>query len=177
MTLHHFIGANKKIPIGSFGRNPIYKSFSELNFKKVSVHKPFRINNGSKFVKVYETEEDASGIDVLALDPGYESVRNNFAAPFVYEVQGNLYANHTSAQRKSIKSLFHYIDNHLSEGDFMEVYSCLDGQEEKKRDSRKDVVIDLSTLEFGNHLTVKDINHLCESFFLENKQYVLVKKS
>ncbi|KGX86174.1 hypothetical protein N781_04860 [Pontibacillus halophilus JSM 076056 = DSM 19796] len=176
MTLHHFIGANIELPIGSFGRNPTYKPLSELKLKGISLDKHLKKNNGSKLVKVYETEEDANGIDVFDLDTGYEPIRNKITTPFVYEVQGYLHANNTSGQRKSIKSIFSYIDEHLLEGDFIEIYSCWDGHEEKEKDDSKDVVINLSTLQFGKHLKLKDINHLCETFFLEDKQYVLIKK-
>lgn len=65
MTLHHFIGANIELPTGSFGRNPTYKPLSELKLKGMSEDKHNKKNNGSKLVKAYETEEDASGIDVL----------------------------------------------------------------------------------------------------------------
>ena len=33
MTLHHYIGANKELPLGPFGQNPTYKSLSEFNIK------------------------------------------------------------------------------------------------------------------------------------------------
>ncbi|AIF42083.1 hypothetical protein [Virgibacillus sp. SK37] len=176
MTLHHFIGSNIELPIGSFGKNPTYKPLSELKLKGISLDKHLKKNNGSKLVKVYETEEDANGIDVSDLISGYEPVRNKFTTPFVYEVQGYLHENNTSGQCKSIKSLFNYIDEHLLEGDFIEIYSCWDGHEEKEKDDSKDIVINLSTLQFGNHIRLKDLNHLCETFFLDDKQYVLVKK-
>lgn len=176
MTLHHFIGANIELPTGSFGRNPTYKPLSELKLKGMSEDKQNKKNNGSKLVKAYETEEDASGIDVLNLVSGYELVRDKFTTPFVYEVQGYLDSNITSFHRKSIKSLFSYIDEHLLKGDFIEIYSCWDGQEEKEKDNSKDVVINLTTLQFGNHIRLNDINHLCETFFLDDQQYVLVKK-
>src|SRR6476661_6716546 len=109
MTLHHFIGANIELPIGEFGRNPIFNPLSELRLKGLSLDKYLnkqKNNNETKLVKVYETEEDASGIDVFDLVSGYEPVRDKFTTPFVYEVQGNLHTNNTSSHRKSIKSLF-----------------------------------------------------------------------
>lgn len=176
MTLHHFIGANIELPIGSFGRNPIYKSRSELKLKGISLDKHLKKNNSSNLIKVYETEEDASGIDVFELHPGYEPVRDKFITSFVYEVQGYLHTNSTLSHRKSIKSLFKYIDEHLLEGDFIELYSCWDGHEEKEKDDSKDIVINLSTLQFGKHLKLKDLNQLSETFYLEDKQYVMIKK-
>ncbi|MEH7652077.1 hypothetical protein [Bacillus safensis] len=39
MTLHHFIAANKKLPIGEFGYSPTFKPISELKIKRVSFNK------------------------------------------------------------------------------------------------------------------------------------------
>ena len=176
MTSRHFVGANIELPIGTFGRNPTYKRLSELKLKEISLDNHFKNEKASKFVKVYETEEDASGIDVFDLVSGYETIRTKFTTPFVYEVQGALGANNTLGQRKSIKSLFSYIDEHLLEGDFIEVYSCRHGHEAKEKDDSKDIYINLSTLQFGNHIRMRDLNHLSQTFFLEERQYVLVKK-
>ncbi|KAA6449369.1 hypothetical protein [Bacillus swezeyi] len=181
MTLHHFIGANKKLPIGEFGRNPTLKPISELKIKGIDVNKRFqgkknRNNSGNSLVKVYDTEEDAYGIDIVQLDPGYEAVRNKFTHPYIYELQGYLHANNTPGQRKSIKSLFLYIEKYLSKGDSIEIYSCLDGYEDEDKDESMDVVINLNTLQFGKHIKFKDINHLSHIFYLEDKQYVLVEK-
>lgn len=106
MTLNHFIGANIELPTGTFGRNPTYKPLSELKLKGLSLEKRLKKNNGSKLVKVYETEEDASGIDVLNLVSGYEPVREKFTTSFVYEVEGYLHTNNTASHHKSIKTLF-----------------------------------------------------------------------
>lgn len=147
-----------------------------MGIKGINLDKYLKKNNGSKLVTVYETEEDSSGINVSNLDSGYEPVRDKFTTPFIYEVEGYLHNNNTASHRKSIKALFNFIDVHLLEGDLIEIYSCWDRHEGKEKDDSKDVVINLSTFQFGKHLKLKDINHLCETFFLEDKQYVLVKK-
>ncbi|TGB03539.1 hypothetical protein [Halobacillus salinus] len=176
MTSRHFVGANIELPIGTFGRNPTYKRLSELNLNGTSLDKYLKNEEASKFVEVYETEEDASGIDVFNIVSGYELIRTQFTTPYVYEVQGALEANNTLAQRKSIKSLFSYIDEHLLKGDFIEVYSCRHGHEGKEKDDSMGTYINLSTLQFGNHIRMRDLNHLGQTFFLEDRQYVLVKK-
>ncbi|MFP3822206.1 hypothetical protein SB658_26295, partial [Bacillus sp. SIMBA_008] len=76
---------------------------------KRSQFKNNRKNSENSLVKVYDTEEDAYGIDIVHLDPGYEAVRNKFTHPYIYELQGYLHANNTPGQRKSIKSLFLFI--------------------------------------------------------------------
>ncbi|MGE6631861.1 hypothetical protein [Bacillus sp. NPDC077027] len=180
MTLHHFIGANKKLPIGEFGHNPTFKTISELSIKSVAFNKQFvrknRYKSEDSLVMVYETEEDAYGIDIVHLAPEDEAVINKFTHPYIYEVQGYLHANNTPGQRKSIQSLFLYIEKHLSKGDSIEIYSCLDGYEDEDKDEGLDIVIHLNTLQFGNHIKLKDINHLSQIFYLEDKQYILIKK-
>ncbi|MFB8732977.1 hypothetical protein ACEQPO_00895 [Bacillus sp. SL00103] len=37
-------------------------------------------------IEVFETEEDFEGIHIDYLDPFYETVRNKFTHPFVYEL-------------------------------------------------------------------------------------------
>ncbi|WP_342462643.1 hypothetical protein [Bacillus sp. FSL R5-0286] len=34
MTLQHYIGSNKELPLGTIGQNPTYKPFSELTSAK-----------------------------------------------------------------------------------------------------------------------------------------------
>ena len=34
MTLQHYIGSNKELPLGTIGQNPTYKPFSELTSPK-----------------------------------------------------------------------------------------------------------------------------------------------
>ncbi|WKW08866.1 hypothetical protein ACNFKI_20935 [Bacillus velezensis] len=181
MTLHHFIGADKELPIGEYGRNPTLKPISELEIKGIDVNKCSQVkknrkNSENSLVKVYDTEEDAYGIDIVHLDPGYEAVRKKFTHPYIYELQGYLHANSTPGQRKSIKSLFLFIEKHLSKGESIEIYSCLDGYEDEDKDESMGVVINLNTLQFGKHIKFKDINHISHIFYLEDKQYVLVMK-
>ncbi|MCE4147656.1 hypothetical protein LJD22_11210 [Bacillus velezensis] len=48
MTLHHFIGAVKELPIGEYGRNPTLKPISELKIKG-------DVNKCSQFKKIERT--------------------------------------------------------------------------------------------------------------------------
>ena len=179
LTLHHFIAANEKLPIGEFGYSPTFKPISELKIKGVSFNKKLfkknRYKNEHSLLKVYETEEDAYGIDIIHLSHEYEAVSNKFTHPYIYEIQGYLHSNNTTGQRKSIQSLFFYIEEHISKGDSVELYSCLDGYEDEDKDESLDLVINLKTQQFGKHLKFKDINHLSQIFYLEDKQYILIK--
>ncbi|MGG0527573.1 hypothetical protein [Bacillus pumilus] len=168
MTLQHYIGSNKELPLGTIGQNPTYKPLSELNIKlfdqKQKKHKTYQ--KEELLIEVFETEEDFEGIHIDYLDPVYEAVRNKFTHPFVYELE----------IIHSLRALFQFIEKVLSKGETIEIYSCLDELETKEKDDQLDVEIDLSKKQFGKHIVFKDIDELIAKFELEHLQYVLVKK-
>ncbi|MDR6749298.1 hypothetical protein J2W90_003468 [Bacillus pumilus] len=168
MTLHHYIGAHKELPLGTFGQKSTYKRLSELNirtFDKKQI-KPKTYQKEDPLIEVFETEEDFEGIHIDYLDPVYEAVRDKFTHPFVYDLD----------IIHSLRALFQFIEKVLSKGETIEIYSCLDGFETKEKDDQLDVEIDLSKKRFGKHIDFKGIDELIDMFELENLQYVLVKK-
>lgn len=168
MTLHHYIGANKELPLGTFGQNPTYKPFSELNIrtfdKKQKKSKTYQKED--PLIEVFETEEDFAGIHIDYVDPVYEAVRDKFTHHFVYDLD----------IIHSLRPLFQFIEKELSKGETIKIYSCVDGLETKEKDDQLDVEIDLSKKRFGKHIDFKEIDELIYMFELEHLQYVLVKK-
>ncbi|KIL25203.1 hypothetical protein C2W58_03894 [Bacillus pumilus] len=168
MTLQHYIGSNKELPLGTIGQNPTYKPLSKLNIKlfdqKQKKHKTYQKED--PLIEVFETEEDFEGIHIDYLDPVYEMVRNKFMHPFVYELD----------IIHSLRALFQFIEKELSTGETIEIYSCLNELETKEKDDQLYVEIDLSKKQFGKHIVFKDIDELIAMFELEHLQYVLVKK-
>ncbi|PRR89129.1 hypothetical protein [Bacillus sp. NMCN1] len=168
MTLHHYIGANKELPLGIFGQKPTYKPFSELNIRTFDrkQKKPKTYQKEEPLIEVFETEEDFAGIHITYVDPVYEAIRDKFTHPFVYELD----------IIHSLRPLFLFIETELSKGETIEIYSCVDGLETKEKDDQLDVEIDLSKKRFGKHIDFKEIDELIDMFELEHLQYVLVKK-
>ena len=171
MTLHHYLAAEKKHPMGSFGLNP-----TEIAIEKVG--QPGKKNKNRVYNKeiasVYQTEDFIHGIEVIEVDNGYKEVKEHFNHSYVYEIVGYL-----ENPGKSIKEFFKYVDQNLSEGESIEVYSCLDGEEQKPRDNKLDVVINLKTYQLGKYIKLdkkKYLQQLGESFKLEDKQYIQVIK-
>ncbi|MCI2455318.1 hypothetical protein KC301_15565, partial [Listeria monocytogenes] len=74
MTLHHYIGSNKELPLGTIGQNPTYQPFSELNINMFDKKqkKPKTYQKEELLIEVFETEEDFEGIHIDYLDPVYE---------------------------------------------------------------------------------------------------------
>ncbi|MDM5296807.1 hypothetical protein QUF51_01275 [Bacillus pumilus] len=169
MTLYHYIAANKELPLGSFGLNPTYKPISELNpnMSNYVQLKGEKYQKGDQLIEVYETEEDFNGIYIDKPDPHYEAaVRDKLTHPYIYQLEIIL----------SLRPLFLFIEKHLSKGDTIEIYSCLNDEESKEKDDRLDTEIDLAQMRFGKHIYFKKIDELIHMFDLEDKQYVLVKK-
>lgn len=168
MTLHHYIGANKELPLGPFCQNPTYKPLSEFNIKTFDRRqkKAKTYQKEEPLMTVFETEEDFAGIHIAHVDPVYEEVKDKFTHPYIYEL-GIIHSLHP---------LFIFIEIELLKGETIEIYSCVDGLETKEKDDQLDVEIDLSKKRFGKHIDFKEIDELMYMFELEHLQYVLVKK-
>lgn len=69
---------------------------------------------------------------------GNKWINPNFQILYIYEFEGYFYNNQDPCHQKSIYTLFEYIDKHLIEGLFIEIYSCRD---EKKRKSGTNIPI------------------------------------
>jgi len=165
MTVHHYIGSPYELPIGSFGTKETLVPLSEIS--------PFNRNQKKeKLITIYKKEEDAYGISINYLTDGYSDIKHVFTLPYIYELSCDVHP-------KSMRKLFTYIEEHLIEGCHIELYSCLDGDEAKEKDSSLDTSINLKTLYFGKHYQLdkkKYIYELGELFTFEDKQFVVVVK-
>ncbi|MEH7329984.1 hypothetical protein CN330_19660 [Priestia megaterium] len=165
MTVHHYIGSPYELPTGSFGTKETLVPLSEIS--------PFNRNQKKeKPITIYKKEEDAYGISINYLTDGYSDIKHVFTLPYIYELSCDTHP-------KSIRELFTYIEEQLIEGCHIELYSCLDGDEAKEKDSSLDTSINLKTLYFGKHYQLdkkKYIYELGEMLKFEDKQFVVVVK-
>ncbi|MBD8006200.1 hypothetical protein [Bacillus norwichensis] len=166
MTIHHYIASKKELPLGKFGSKYTLKTIKGLETKHAK-HEDLPI-------KFYETEEDAIGIYISRLTPGYEDIKSKFKNPFVYEVIGTLHVT-----GEGIRALFNYIDQNLSDGEEIEIYSCSDGEEKSEKENSLDAIINFRKLTFGKYIPLDKKNYIkqiSEMFCLEDKQYIVVGK-
>lgn len=183
MTVHHYIASSTKIPTGSFwGKRKIVPitdvsnlKIKGLTFEKAKENKYKKLPLQEKDLIVYETEADfLSKIGVIDLD-GYEEIKSQFMNPFVYHL-------HCSDSRIGYRTLFGYIDEHLSIGEKMELYTCLDGDELKQKKDGFHILIDLNKNTFSNQLGIFKLNEkrlyddLSERFSMKEQQYSIVVK-
>lgn len=174
MTLKHFMAATKPLPTGEYGYVYEWKRISELkHVQEDLIHKGFKKEElENKYIQVFDTEKDASGINISPLNPGYKTVNEKFKLPYVYEVFGHLSGRGHSFHRKCMQVLLNYIDQHIFEGEEVEIYSCWDGEEHMEKDEKLDLFISLSSIKNGHALDDKVVETI---EFLE-RQYVLIRK-
>ena len=184
MTVHHYIASSREIPTGDYGSKakivPI-NNISEIKIRGIKPPKKTKTNKyrndtkiNEQYVVVYETDEDFLGIYVSELD-GYEEIRNQFSNPYVYHLD-------CSDHRKCYKVLFKYIDENLLEGESVELYTCLDGDELKENFNSLNIIVNLKTKHYQNDIGNFKLNEkrlydeLSERFSFRERQYVLITK-
>ena len=183
MTVHHFIAANKELPVGKYGMNAIVKPISDVNIPLVGhgVKKEKRNKykktekQHEQYALVYETLEDSYGISIYDSGGYKKLVQHKFTNPHIYELTLN-------GDNKVYRELFTYINDHLEDNEKIELYTCLDGHEHKPRNPGLDIVINLKTFKFTNYLGSYKLNErayikdLSQRFWFREYQYVVVSK-
>lgn len=183
MTVHHFIAANKELPVGSYGMNAIVKPIEEVNLRLVghglikekrNKYKESE-NQKAQYALVYETLEDYYGFSICDSGGYKKLVQHKFTNPHIYELTLN-------GDDKVYSELFTYINDHLEDNEKIELYTCLDGYEHKPRNPGLDIDINLKTLHFTNFLGHFKLNEksyikdLSKRFWFREYQYVVVGK-
>lgn len=190
MSLFHYIGANKKLPLGERGSKKInYCCDSDGKRTAINIRSSnlpegmipldqiidlshIKLNE----IEEYETMEDAAGIYVKEVPPCYNAIKKHFKSKFVYWVSANFgifllnesikerYIDSYSANKKCLKELFKLIEENINGNEVIEIYSCWADEEEESRNRKLDMVINLSSFEIGDNFELKD------------KQYIVVNK-
>ena len=179
MSLKHFIAAPHEIQVGEFGTKPIKIKLSDLNNAEINrkTAKKKQSNADEQYVIHYEKEEDFYGVYISELDHELKQVlETKFSNSYIYEFEGYFYNTQNACHRRSIHALFEYINDHLAKGQYAEIYSCWDGEEQDDKNEQLDTKINLSTCQFGEHLTFSNLNELSQMIQLEEKQFITVLK-
>jgi hypothetical protein len=190
MSLFHYIGSNKKLPLGERGSKKIDNGYMAGNKRSAIKIKSSNLPKGMipleeiidlshikpNEIEEYETMEDAAGIYVQVVPTSYNAIKKHFKSKYVYWVSANFeifllnesikerYSDSYIANKKCLKELFKLIAENINEDEEMEIYSCWADKEEDPRDRRLDTVINLNSFEIG------------ENFELKHKQYIVVNK-
>jgi hypothetical protein len=187
MSLLHYIGANKKLPLGERGSKKINTGHESETKRSAIKIKNANLPQGMipleqiidlshikpDEIEGYETMEDAAGIYVQELPPRYSEIKRHFRSKHIYMVSANwghfnvneeLDRESYSANKKCLKELFKLIAENITEDGEIEIYTCWADEEEESRNRRLDMVINLSSFEVGDNFELKD------------KQYIVVKR-
>ena len=191
MSIYHYIGANKKLPLGERGRKKIDSSHGEDNQKTVIRIENYTLPEGSipleQIIKMpninsneieeYETMEDAAGIYIGDIYPSHSKIKKHFKSKYIYQFSANfayfslnerlleLDSEMYLVNKKCFNELFKYIEENINENEEIEIYSCWDNEEEEPRIKRLDMIINLNSFEIG------------VNFELEDKQYIIVNRT
>ncbi|UOE95775.1 hypothetical protein [Alkalihalobacillus sp. LMS39] len=180
MTVYHFIATSTPILSDTFkdyGNTKYIDDLSALGFK-VELSKKKRKKYLPKVnipVHYYENEEDREKQIVAHEVDEDHDIRTQFQHPFVYYLS-------CEDTREGYNSLFQELDRFLSHGEWIEMYTCQDGAEEKSRKDSLNIIVNLRTLTYKNDIGTYRLNEkrlyneLSERFAFRERQYVIVTK-
>lgn len=189
MSMFHYIGSNRELPLGERGR---IKSSDDRSSGKSTKAIRFRsaiLPEGSTpleqiidlshikedEIEVYDSMEDAAGIYIEELGNWNAAIRKHFKSPFVYQISpnwGSFFLNSElekqlpdeyRASVKCINELFKLMREYGVDHDEYELYSCWANEEDEMKNDELTKTIDLKSF------TISD------NFELKERQYILVK--
>jgi hypothetical protein len=190
MSIFHYIGANKKLPLGERGSKKIDRGCG-VDSKKVAIsinssNTPEGIIPLEQIVNIpdinfneieeYETMEDAAGIYIQDIHPIYAEIKKHFKSMYIYEISANfgrfqvnerlkeLNEEGFTINKKCLIELFKFIEENINENEEIEIYTCWADEEEEGPNRKLDMTINLNSFEIGDNFELKD------------KQYIVVNR-
>lgn len=160
MSIFHYIGANKELPLGERGSKKINREYGEDNE-----------------IEEYETMEDAAGIYIQDVHPIHSGIKKHFRAKYVYRISANIGSFQVNQRLKELNrelykinkkcliELFKFIEESINENEEIEIYTCMADEEKKLRNNKLDMTINLNSFEIGDNFELKD------------KQYIVLNKT
>ncbi len=168
MTLYHYVGADKPLPLGNYGETYTLKKMRDIPKpkNKNDLRNILDLSDlEDEWVKVYETEVDFAFVTVSELDDPTLKEKLPINKRYIYELGGSFqltgedyFQNRIQYQcnEKCFKELFAYLKEQLVVGETIEVYSCWDSEENQPRDSTLDTQIDVSKYKIAYPLSFED---------------------
>ena len=178
MTLTHFLGTDRPLPTGNFGYTYSYQKYSELpnpEDKAALTNITDVLPMNDTYAIVFENELDAAGLEIgeFLYPPFMES--RIITKPYIYGFNGGachitdeIRTRSPELYRKNLKCLkllLSHMDEHLSEGETMEIYSCWDSETWMERNPVLDRTLHLPSF-----------NPLTESIEFVDKQLITITK-
>ncbi|WP_097042616.1 hypothetical protein [Terribacillus aidingensis] len=174
MTQKHYLAVNKRLKQGIYGRKEIRLPAEEADdevLKKAYFAQVHEINKKKHWL-ICETKADAVGI---AIERQKEMYIPHIKNKFIYELD-------CADEKLAYKILFRFMEENLDFGDKLELYTCLDGEEEQPRNEAWDTKILLEEGRFISgeaELSFKQDNHiesLSQKFRWHDRQYVVIRR-
>jgi len=186
VSLYHYIGSKRELPLGQRGgvrvENKDNKSaFNIIVFKNgdppaIPVERLYDTAEIKEDeIEVYDSMLDLVGIYISRLNEKNMLIRKHFENPFVYMIEPSWggfdlspllkqnFPEYYKRHVKCIEELFKLMQDYGTDGDEFELYSCWINEENEPRDDSLTRVIDLSSFT------------LADNFELKDKQYIKIK--
>lgn len=189
MSLFHYIGSSKELPLGERGRRKSSADKSSGKLTKAIRFRSAHLPEGAipleqivdlshiqeDEIEVYDSMEDAAGIYIQDLGTWNGEIRGHFTNPFVYQIAANWggfsvhpnlkenFPEQYKAHVKCIRELFDLMKEYGSDHEQFELYTCWDGEEKQRKNEKLHKIIDLKIFQLGDEFELKD------------KQYILIK--
>jgi hypothetical protein len=191
VSLFHYIGANKELPLGERGSKKV-DNWHGVDNKRVAmsiknsnipeVGRPLEQIIDMSHIKCneieqYETMEDAAGIYIQDIHPRYSEIKKHFRSKYIYQISANigcfllnkrlveLNSERYIINKKCLNELFKFIEENINENEEMEIYTCWADEEEEPGNRKLDMIINLNSFEIGDDFELKD------------KQYIVVNRT
>ncbi|MEK5234365.1 hypothetical protein NST99_01440 [Paenibacillus sp. FSL L8-0470] len=138
MTLNHYLGSDRPLPTGSFGYVYTYQKYSDIpkSDDKHALHNIMDLSHlNDTLVQVFETDLDASGLDIGEVSSMPWRHELPISKPYVYGFNGSFTLSKEmktqnpqgyACSLKSIRLLLSHMNEHLAAGESMEIYTCWD---------------------------------------------------
>lgn len=155
MSLYHYIGANRELPLGQ--RGGVAAKFKDGEIEE------------------YDSMQDLAGIYIEPLHERNVVIKKHFGSTYVYGIAANWggfflnplmkkdFPEDYKAHVKCIEELFRLMKDYGTDGDEFELYSCWYGEENEARDDSLTRDVDLHSFT------------LSDDFKLKDKQYIKIK--
>ncbi|MFP7479518.1 hypothetical protein [Terribacillus saccharophilus] len=174
MTEKHYLAANKRLKQGDYGSNPLWilaEQIDENELRKVYFRQMHEWK-GQKYWLIYKTKDDCLGITI---ERQKELVIPHVTNKFVYELE-------CADERLSYEALFRFVEEQLGYGENVELYTCLDGEEDADRLTVCDTVIHLTAglyISGGASFPISRENQIADlarKFRWCDRQYVVIQR-
>ncbi|WP_236336597.1 hypothetical protein [Paenibacillus auburnensis] len=168
MTLNHYLGSDRPLPAGSFGYVFSYQKYADIpkSDDPSALHNIIDLSHlNDTLFQVFESDLDAAGLEIADVTALPWRQKLLITKPYVYGISGSFTISKEMREqsplsfeigRKCIGLLLSHMNDHMEEGESMEIYSCWDSELEMDRNPELDSTLHLPDFQLGDVFELAD---------------------